>query len=71
MNDIVEEDRKADLENIEAIRKRDDLPELERAVSDTLDEYLMRIHGIASSWAHPSDFMRWLNQRGYKVIGRE
>ncbi len=64
MNDTVEE-------NVEAIRNRDDLPDLERAVSDTLDEYLMRIHGIASSWAYPSDFMLWLNHKGYKIIRRK
>lgn len=49
------------------IRKRDDLPELERAVSDTLDEYLYRLHGSICSWAHPFEFIDWLYRRGYKI----
>lgn len=49
------------------IRKRDDLCPLDRAVSDTLDEYLIRIHGITTSWAHPCDFILWLQDRGYQI----
>ena len=60
---------KAHLEEIGKIRKREDLPKMERAVSDTLDEYLMRLHGITTSWADPSNFMRWLDKRGYRIVG--
>ena len=48
-------------------RKRDDLAPLERAVSDTLDEWLIREHGIFSSWANPSNFIDWLKKRGYEI----
>jgi hypothetical protein len=37
-------------------KRRKDLPPLERAVSDTLDEWLVRLHGIFSSWAGPDEF---------------
>lgn len=50
------------------IRKRDMLGPLDRAVSDTLDEYLSRIHGVFTSWAHPLDFLCWLQDRGYDVV---
>lgn len=52
----------------EDIRKRDMLAPLDRAVSDTLDEYLGRIHGIITSWAHPLDFLDWLQERGYTIV---
>lgn len=52
------------------IRKRDLLSPMDRAVSDTLDEYLSRIHGISTSWAYPVDFLLSLNQRGYVVEER-
>jgi hypothetical protein len=48
--------------------KRDNLPPLERAVSDALDEWLWRIHGVMSGWAHPHEFIDWLKERGYAVI---
>lgn len=48
-------------------RTRADLPELERAVSDTLDEYLVRCHGVFSSWAYPYEFLEWLKERGYII----
>lgn len=51
--------------------RRADLPPLERAVSDTLDEYLVRMHGIMSSWAHPDYFLEWLGKRGYTVVAAE
>jgi len=50
---------------------RDKLPPLERAVSDTLDEWLVRHHGIFSSWASPYEFIEWLEKRGYKIIAKE
>lgn len=53
------------------IRKREYLAPLDRAVSDTLDEYLSRIHGITTSWAHPLDFLDWLQERGYNVVRME
>jgi hypothetical protein len=41
---------------------------MERAVSDTLDEYLARLQGIlATSWAHPIEFIDWLEKRGYTI----
>jgi hypothetical protein len=50
------------------ITRRSELPPLERAVSDALDEWLFRIHGIASGWAHPYEFIAWLKERGYVVV---
>lgn len=50
------------------VRKREDLDELNRVVSDTLDEYLGRIHGIFTSWAHPVEFLEWLRERGHAVV---
>lgn len=49
------------------INRRDDLPPLERALSDTLDEWLYRMHGVISSWAAPVEFIEWLMKRGYEV----
>lgn len=48
--------------------RRDDLPPLERAVSDTLDEYLSRHHGIVTSNANPEDFLDWLRENGHAVV---
>jgi len=50
---------------------RADLPPLERAVSDTLDEWLVRIHGIFSGWASPYEFIEWLEKRGYIIHAKE
>ena len=48
--------------------KRDELPTLERAVSDTLDEYLARLYGImVSSWAYPDEFIEFLSSRGFCI----
>src|SRR3990172_4785731 len=47
--------------------KRDELPQLERAVSDALDEYLSRLHGIFSGWAYPIEFLQFLKERGYSI----
>lgn len=52
-------------------RKRNELPPRERAVNDTLDEYLARLHGIISSWAYPVEFLEFLEKRGYTVIEKE
>lgn len=52
-------------------RRRVDLPPRERAVSDTLDEYLSRLHGVFSSWAHPEEFIEFLEERGYTVVEME
>lgn len=54
----------AAIEAAEKCRRRQDLDPLFRAVSDTLDEYLRRLHGAESSWAHPGEFVRWLTERG-------
>jgi hypothetical protein len=59
------------MNNKPKIRKRADLPPMERAVSDTLDEWLMRGHGIFTSWAAPEDFLFWLEERGYKVVKKD
>lgn len=48
--------------------KRDELAPLERAVSDTLDEWLYRLHEIVSSWQNPELFVEWLAGRGYTVV---
>jgi len=48
--------------------RRDALDPKTRAVSDALDEYLVRIHGIFTSWAHPQEFMAWLDKRGYTIV---
>lgn len=48
--------------------KRDELQPLERAVSDTLDEYLGRLHGImACSWVFPDEFIEFLGDRGFCI----
>ena len=52
----------------EDIRKRNMLAPLDRAISDALDEYLIRIHGITTSWTHPLDFLTWLQDRGHDVV---
>ena len=51
------------------INRRDDLDPRERAVSDTLDEYLSRLHGVfATSWVYPIEFIDWLEERGYIIV---
>lgn len=57
--------------SIGRIRKRDELPPLERAVSDTLDEWLSRLHGTFTSWSGPVEFLEWLKERGYVVRKEE
>jgi len=49
---------------------RDALAPQLRAVSDTLDEWLMRAHGILSSWQHPERFLEWLEKRGWTVADK-
>ena len=56
---------------ISKIRKRADLPPMERAVSDTLDEWLVCEHGVFTSWAAPEDFLFWLEKRGYVIVPKE
>ena len=51
----------------EGHRRRADLAPTERAVSDALDEYLVRIHGLFTSWADPDSFIQFLYDRGYEV----
>ena len=53
--------------NLTREQTRESLPELERAISDTLDEYLSRLHGIFSSWAYPDEFIEFLGERGYVI----
>jgi len=47
---------------------RNNLPPLERALSDTLDEYMINLHGIIQGWAYPDDFIYNLEKRGYKIV---
>lgn len=39
----------------------------ERAVSEALDELLVRMHGILSGGTYPAEFIAWLAERGYRV----
>lgn len=48
--------------------KRDDLPPLERAVSDALDDINHRCHGLISSWAYPEEFLEALSEADYTVV---
>ncbi|MEU8035684.1 hypothetical protein [Streptosporangium sp. NPDC049078] len=48
--------------------RRDELPDLERAVSDTLDELNHRMHGLTSSNAHPHEFLTFLAERQHVVV---
>lgn len=48
--------------------RRDDLPPVERAVSDALDDTLARHHGITTSWSNPETFLRTLRDEGYDVV---
>ena len=51
--------------------RRDELPPMERAVSDTLDEWLSRLHGVLTSWNGPIEFLEWLGNRGYVVRSKD
>ncbi len=53
------------------IRRRDVLEPLDRAVSDTLDEWLVRMHGVFTSWNSPIEFIDWLGERGYVIVLKE
>jgi len=53
------------------IRRRVDLPPKERAVSDALDEWLIREHGILESWANPDDFIVFLEKREYIILSNK
>jgi hypothetical protein len=50
--------------------RRSDLPDRERAVSDTLDELNHAMHGLTASWAYPIEFLEMLAERGFTVIPR-
>jgi len=47
---------------------RDALSPRLRAISDTLDEWLIRLYRIRSSWTHPDVFFTWLEERGWTVM---
>ena len=47
--------------------KRDELPEMPKAVADTLDEWLWRMHGIASGGHYVGVFLKWLKRNGYEI----
>ncbi|GAA2554714.1 hypothetical protein GCM10010423_64860 [Streptomyces levis] len=48
-------------------RKRDEMDPFTRAVSDTLDEYLERIHGVTTSHTYPTDFITFLAENGLRL----
>jgi len=48
--------------------KRNEMNLKQRAISDTLDEYLVRMNGIFSSSQMPDEFEVWLNKRGYYIF---
>ena len=57
------------MENSEInIRKRKELSPKMKAISDTIDEYLVRMHGIHTSWASPVEFLEWLEERNYTIV---
>jgi hypothetical protein len=51
--------------------RRDDMPPLQRAVSDVLDEYLIRFHGLTTSHTNPDAFLEWLEEGGYTVVPKQ
>lgn len=53
----------ADLDDL----TRADLPTDARAVADTLDEWLVRMHGIHSGGHFVGAFLDFLGERGYEV----
>jgi hypothetical protein len=48
--------------------RRDDLPPMPRAVSDVMDEWLLREHGMTSGRHHIGHFLDLLYDRGYIVV---
>lgn len=48
--------------------RRDELPPVERAVSDALDDVLHRHHGIMTAWSNPEDFLAALRNEGYDIV---
>lgn len=50
------------------IRRREELPDRERAVSDALDDLNHSMHGLISSWAYPVEFLEMLAERGFTVV---
>ncbi|MEV4174007.1 hypothetical protein [Nonomuraea sp. NPDC049709] len=50
------------------IRRRDDLPARERAVSVALDQLNHICYGTTHSWAYPVDFLDFLADEGYTVV---
>ena len=55
-------------DDLRPIRRRDDLPPLERAVSDALDELNVRCYGRVSGWVYPVQFLEFLAQEGHTVV---
>ena len=51
-----------------SLTKREDLEGVERVVSDVLDEYNMRKHGILSSHSGYDTFLSLLADEGYTVV---
>jgi hypothetical protein len=51
--------------------RREDMPLLQRAVSDVLDEYLVRFHGLTTSHTNPDSFLEWLGEGGYTVVPKQ
>ncbi|GAA4221480.1 hypothetical protein FHR32_005104 [Streptosporangium album] len=55
-------------DDLRPIRRREDLPPLERAVSDALDELNSSMHGMLSSWSYPVEFLEFLAEEGHTVV---
>jgi hypothetical protein len=53
------------------IRRRVDLSPKEFAVSNALDEWLIREHGIFESWANADDFIEFLAGQGYLIVSNK
>jgi hypothetical protein len=49
-------------------RTRDEMPPLIRAVSDALDDYLHRHHGIITSHTNPETLIAALRDEGYDIV---
>ena len=60
--------RKMSHENCSELHERAQLSPRLKAISDTLDEWLVRMHGIFSGWAFPEEFETWLKEHGYIVV---
>ncbi|MFI6819246.1 hypothetical protein ACIBG7_43145 [Nonomuraea sp. NPDC050328] len=56
--------------DLRSIRRREDLPSELKALSDVLDEYLIRMYGITSGWTHPVEFREFLAEEGLVIVSK-